>query len=116
MGYTTVSERERTQVHQIEPILRRLVYPAVYLFDAHYNDERYHESLRNLTPADVYYGRGDARFSQERTDQVEYHGLAAQDACLEPSAITRTYELKCLLARQAAVPKGSDDVQVKVVG
>jgi transposase InsO family protein len=33
-------------------------------FVDHYNHRRYHESLRNLTPADVYNGRGQTILSQ----------------------------------------------------
>jgi len=31
-------------------------------FVSYYNHERYHESLNNLTPADVFYGRGEEIF------------------------------------------------------
>ena len=44
---------------------------ALQTFVDYYNHERYHESLKNLTPADVFYGRG-----QEILDQREKIKLA----------------------------------------
>jgi putative transposase len=35
-------------------------------FVGHYNHHRYHESLQNLTPADVYDGRGPAILDERR--------------------------------------------------
>jgi transposase InsO family protein len=32
----------------------------VEAFVSHYNHQRYHKSLRNITPADVYFGRGQS--------------------------------------------------------
>lgn len=40
--------------------------PVAGLFD-HYNHRRYHESLDNLTPTDVYFERG-ARILKRRDD------------------------------------------------
>jgi len=37
---------------------------ALQQFVDYYNHERYHESLKNLTPADVFYGRGQAILEQ----------------------------------------------------
>jgi putative transposase len=46
---------------QIEPD------PAIADFVKHYNLRRYHESLDNLTPADVYFGRA-ARILERRRE------------------------------------------------
>ena len=39
---------------------------AIEAFVEHYNHRRYHESLGNLTPADVYFGRGETILSERR--------------------------------------------------
>jgi len=43
-------------------------------FVNYYNHERYHESLKNLTPADVFYGRGQAILEQR--EKVKLNTLA----------------------------------------
>jgi len=39
---------------------------AVAAFVDQYNHHRYHESLGNLTPADVYHGRGNDILNERR--------------------------------------------------
>jgi len=38
----------------------------VNAFVEYYNHQRYHESLSNLTPADVYFGRGESILEERR--------------------------------------------------
>ncbi len=43
-------------------------------FVSYYNHERYHESLDNLTPADVFYGRGEKILKQR--EMIKQNTLA----------------------------------------
>jgi transposase InsO family protein len=57
----------------------------IEIFVDHYNHQRYHESLKNLTPADVYFGRGQSilasrkRIKQKTIEKrrLQYHKNAA---------------------------------------
>ena len=46
-------------------------------FVEHYNHRRYHESLNNLTPADVYFGRGQTILLEKGKDQTKGHRAPA---------------------------------------
>jgi putative transposase len=53
------------QTFQNRILLERYFLPnnlekQIESFIDHYYDQRYHESLNNLTPADVYFGRGQS--------------------------------------------------------
>ncbi len=43
---------------------------AVAAFVHHYNHHRYHESINNLTPAQVYYGRGTAVLEKRKRTKI----------------------------------------------
>ena len=60
---------------------------AVADFVEHYNHRRYHESLDNLTPADVYFGRG-ARILKRREEHQAPNHRATTPTALQRSSMS----------------------------
>jgi len=52
----------------------QLATTRIRQFVDYYNHERYHESLNNLTPADVYYGRGQTIL--DKREKIKQQTLA----------------------------------------
>ena len=46
--------------------LPKILINSVYFLLTIYNNKRYHESLENLTPADVYFGRSEQILEKRR--------------------------------------------------
>ena len=53
--------------------------PRIGNFVNDYNHERYHESLDNLTPADVYYGRGQTILKHRACFKLKTLAIRKQD-------------------------------------
>ena len=71
----TISRKQ----HEASILLKNYYLPGdleqrIGEFVDYYNHERYHESLNNLTPADVYYGRGQQVL--DRREQIKLNTLA----------------------------------------
>ena len=63
LGFTTLKNRILLENYYLPGALEE----AIEAFVEHYNHGRYHESLGNLTPADVYLGRSDDILRERRT-------------------------------------------------
>jgi putative transposase len=46
---------------------------AIAAFIDHYNNNRYHESIGDLTPSDVYFGRGETILAERR--RIKLHTI-----------------------------------------
>ena len=78
-------------------------------FVEYYNHQRYHESLQNLTPADVYYGRGEMILQERKRIKMEtlkqrklnYEKIKTAKDCTEKKEITHSQKHETLLKEKS---------------
>jgi hypothetical protein len=80
-------------------------------FIDYYNSRRYHESLNNLTPADVYFSRAQTCPHTEGKHQAQNHRATTPAASSACSHNFNPDGPDPLLSPLPTCPKGSDDIQ-----
>ncbi len=80
-------------------------------FVDYYNMRRYHESLDNLTPADVYFGRGQTILTRRENIKLQNHRATTPAASPGRSHNFNSDGPDPLLNPLLTCPKGSDDIQ-----
>lgn len=85
-------------------------------FVEHYNHARYHESINNVTPADVYYGRAEAIIAERRRIKLATIASRRLQHRLQAAQTLTTDEPEPLFSKHLISLKLPDDEQPTYTG